>query len=115
MTFPFGETVVVYREVRDPVHGDITRGAQRTISGVALYPRTSTESQGPGTSNDLRTAIVTTGLTMLGPPGTVIDAHERVVAPDGTEWKVAGNPGRWRSPLTGWAPGDQIELERVEG
>lgn len=113
---PFGQAVTVYVEVRDARHGDITRGDERVVEGVAWWPRTSVEGSGtPGMGADLRTARLTTGLTMLAPPGHGITARHRVILPDGQEYRVEGAPGQWRSPLTGWSPGDQIELERVEG
>lgn len=35
--------------------------------------------------------------------------------PDGTRWRVSGDIERLRSPLTGWAPGCVIPVERVTG
>lgn len=108
MTFPFGQTVTVFREQRDRF-GDVTRVDERQIDGVAVAPRVSNEGGG-----DLRTAIVTTGLTMFAPPGHGLTAHHSVEI-DGVIYKVQGTPGRWTSPLSGWEAGDQVELDRTEG
>lgn len=108
MTFPFGQTVTVWLEDRDR-HGDITRTDERQLDGVAIAPRVSNEGGG-----DLRTAILTTGLTMYAPAGHGLTARHRVEVA-GVEYRVQGTPGSWASPLTGWAAGDQIELDRTEG
>jgi hypothetical protein len=108
VTFPFGQTVAVWLEDRDRF-GDVTRVDERVIDGVAIAPRVSNEGGG-----DLRTAILTTGLTMYAPPGHGLTARHRVEV-DGVEYRVQGTPGRWTSPLSGWAAGDQIELDRTEG
>jgi hypothetical protein len=108
VTFPFGQSVKVWREVRDRF-GDVTRVDERVLDGVAVAPRVSNEGGG-----DLRTAIITTGLTMFAPSGHGVSAHHRVEV-DGVVYRVQGTPGRWVSPLSGWEPGDQIELDRTEG
>lgn len=108
MTFPFGQTVQVFREVRDRF-GDITRVDERELDGVAIAPRVSNEGGG-----DMRTAVVTTGLTMYAPPGHGLTAHHSVEV-DGVVYRVQGQPASWRSPLTDWSAGDQIELDRTEG
>jgi len=107
VSFPHGETVTVWREITDKF-GDTTVVEQRTVAGCGVAPRTSTE-------DNAGRVRVTTGITLYAPPGSGITATSRVRLADGTTWRVAGDPGRWRSPLTGWSPGDQIELERVTG
>lgn len=113
--FLYGQRVQVYREESDR-HGDWTRVEERYVEGVFWWPRTSVEGSGiAGVGSDLRSARLTTGLTMVAPVDCGITARHRVVLPDGQEFRVEGSPGEWRSPFTGWAPGVQIELERVEG
>jgi hypothetical protein len=108
VTFPFGQTVQVFREDRNRF-GDVTRVDERELDGVAIAPRVSNEGGG-----DLRTATVTTGLTMYAPPDHGLTAQHSVEV-DGVVYRVQGSPGSWRSPLTDWAAGDQIELDRTEG
>ena len=111
MTPAFGETVTVWLEERDRF-GDVTVTGERTILGCAVAPRTSVEDVGSGSRPR---ATVTTGMTLYVPAGSGLTAQHRVRLADGTVWRVEGSPGRWRSPFTGWYPGDQIELERVTG
>lgn len=110
MSYPFGRTVSVLREDSNDF-GDDTLTLERTIEGVAVAPRTSVE---PG--QDRRTAAVTTGRTLYLPPGAEPPtAKHRVQFDDGSLWRVVGDPADWSNPLTGWAPGHQVEIERVEG
>jgi hypothetical protein len=109
MTFPYAETITVYREQRNRF-GDVTRADERRIEGVAFAPRTSSEAGG-----DMRTAVVRSGLTVYIPAVSGLTAQHRIVRADGTEWRVAGAAAQWRNPLTGWAPGEQVEVERVTG
>jgi hypothetical protein len=110
VTYPFGRDVTLYREDRNDF-GDPTLVLDRSITGVAVAPRTSTE---PG--QDRRTATVTTGLTLYLPPGAEPPtAQHTVELDDGSRWRVVGDPARWDNPLTGWEPGHQVEIERVEG
>ena len=111
MMFPFGEPITVWLEERDRF-GDVTVTGERTIAGCAVAPRTSSEDQGTG--NRPR-ASVTTGLTLYVPPGAGLTAQHRVRLANGSVWRVEGDVATWRSPLTGWHPGDQVELERVTG
>lgn len=113
--FPAGRSVLVWRETRDR-YGDAGREGERWLHGVSIAPRVSTEAGG-----DLRTATVSTGLTMLVPgaefdgvDGVWISAQHRVQVDDDV-YRVQGRPAVWSSPLTGWAPGVQVELEAVEG
>ena len=118
----FGRTVVVFREIRDDF-GDVTVEDEREVSGCAWYPRRSVEDVGGGSTiaANQRTGAgtgavqVSTGLTMLCPPGSGITATHRVRLPDGTVWQVLGEVGSWVSPLTGWTPGDTVELEQTTG
>lgn len=105
--FAFGQSVTVWDEITDRF-GDDTVTNERTVGGCAVAPRTSTE---PSSGR----VQVTTGVTLYCPPSAGIKATSRVRLEDGTVWRVAGDPGQWSNPLTGWYPGDQIELERVRG
>lgn len=113
MTFPFGQAVTVWLEVRDRF-GDVTVTDERTVTGCVVAPRTSTEGAN-ASERARRDATVTTGVTLYLPPGSGLTAQHRVQLADGTTWRVDGTPGRWMSPFTGWRPGDQIELTQVTG
>ena len=113
--FPYGLPVEVERATRDPVHGDVTYALVGTIEGCGWYPRTSDEN------NERRTATIV-GLTLYGPYGADIRSDDRVVLPDvparglsrrERTYRVDGEVGDWRSPLTGWEPGFEVNLERV--
>jgi hypothetical protein len=118
----YGRTVTVFREVRDDF-GDVTVQDERDIPGCAWWPRTSVEDFGGGSTlgGSVRTGAstgavqVSTGLTMMCPPGAGITATHRVRLPDDTVWVVVGAPGAWQSPLSGWMPGDTVELEQTTG
>jgi hypothetical protein len=118
MTFPFGRTVTVWREVQNRF-GDETVTEERTMSGCALYPTGSTEggdtARGGGEVGGDRSTLIVSELTMLCPPGSGITATHRVRLPDGSVWRVVGQPNSWLHPMTGWTPGEQVNLQRVQG
>ena len=109
--FPYGRTVVVFREVRNAV-GDVEQVDRSVIDGVSIAPRVSNEF-----GTDSRNAVVSTGLTMLvdDPEVAAQITPQHRVEVDGRVYRVQGSPARWQSPLTGWIPGTQVELDRVTG
>jgi hypothetical protein len=109
VTFPFGETVTVHRRAPRDDFGRPGAVTSHQIEGVALAPRRSEEGNTP-TRN-----TVTAGLVAFMPYDADIRATDTVERFDGTKWAVVGTPMRWRSPLTGWMPGTEVELERVTG
>ena len=111
MTFPFGRTVVAYRERRNAV-GEVTEVDRFEIDGVSIAPRVSNEF-----GTDSRNAVVTTGLTMLIADEVVAQriTPQHRISIDGVVYRVQGSPAMWQSPLTGWTPGTQVELDRVTG
>lgn len=44
-----------------------------------------------------------------------VQPADTLVLPDATRWRVTGDIERLRSPLTGWAPGCVIPVERASG
>lgn len=109
MTFPYGQSITVIPVTRD-AHGDETRGTPRTLHGVGVAPRASTE---PG--QDRRAAMTISGVSLYLPVDHGVTNLDVVVLADGTEWRVDGHPLPWSSPLTGWTPAAQADLTRVEG
>lgn len=112
MRLPHGITITLLRETRDRV-GDVTLTEDRTIPGCGWSPAVQGETDNTEVGG-ARTQTIT-GRTLYLPPDAGITATHRVRFPDGSVWEVVGEIGPWRSPLTGWAPGDQAELRRVTG
>lgn len=113
--FAFGDTVEIERGPEDE-HGDRQYAVVGTLEGVWWAPRYSNEN-----NDDRSTTIV--GLTLYGAYGADVRADDRVVLPNRTElpdareertYRVVGDRGDWRNPMTGWAAGSEIALERVE-
>lgn len=109
--FPYGETVVVHGRVDGPpdAYGQPTfTWADLEVPGAGIAPRAGSEGAGP----DRSTVIV--GLTAYLPAGTMIGPRDEVTV-RGERYVVDGEPGVWRSPLTGWQPGVEVALSRAEG
>lgn len=104
--------------------GDGPATADHTVAGCWIYTESSTELQaGRGTGNDGHDTI-TSKTVLIAPYGADITAVDELVAPAsepvppqyrGARFKVDGEPFPWRSPLTGWAPGVQVNLVEVRG
>lgn len=109
--FPHGETVTVLREQRDPATGVTTLVDDRDIEGCGWSP--SAQWQANAFARDDSYAEVGTGRALYTPPGSGLVTGRRVRFPDGTVWEVNSDAGQWRSPLTGWVPGDHVNLKRV--
>lgn len=107
MRFHYGITVTLLLQVEDRF-GDETTTEVGTITDCGWAPRTSTEDE------DGRSQVIR-GRVLYAPAGSGITAQHRVRFPDGSVWRVEGDIGPWRSPFTGWAPGDEVQLERVTG
>lgn len=107
---PFGEDVLQRRRVRDGFDddgNDIWTDVNTQLRGVAVWPRYSNEiQQGRDT--------VITGLSMFLPPDADIEPTDHFLI-RGTEYEVEGEPGFWRSALTGKERGVECALKRVTG
>ena len=116
------ETVIVVRPGGRDRHGDPSGDAtEHTITGVLVAPSQSSE--------DVTTGDQATSRWDLYPPvGADIRATDRVRRPavdpapaDGADmrhrapWVVVGDPSPWRSPWSGWAPGQVVRIERQTG
>ncbi|GAA0632186.1 hypothetical protein GCM10010174_61490 [Kutzneria viridogrisea] len=88
--------------------GDPLPFTTHTVEGCGFAPRTATEDV------DRRDTVIT-GLTLYAPAGADIRPTDRIVRVDGTVWEIAGEPGDWWTPLTGWHPGLEIAVTRVTG
>lgn len=109
--YPFGETVTVIRAgapTQDDYGNDVPGpNVETPVGGCAVWPRTSSE--------DVQGRLqVLEGLNVVAPYGTDVRPHDRVRV-RGVLYDVDGDPGEWRSPLTGTQAGVQIALTRVTG
>lgn len=112
----YGETVTLRRTATsgvDEYGNDVIVSEQTVVRNVAVWPRTSSGTTGGGeTLGDRDTVIV--GLTLLVPPGVLVTATDQVDV-RGKTYDVDGEPGVWRSYLTGYRAGTEVALRRVEG
>lgn len=111
MTFPDGETVTLVRRTRAPdpdqFGNDVYTTTQTDITGCVVWPRGSSEvPQGQDT--------VTSGLTVLLPPATAVEAVDAVIV-HGDRYEIDGEPAIYHSPFTGRDPGVEINLTRITG
>ncbi|GAA1455383.1 hypothetical protein GCM10009602_69580 [Nocardiopsis tropica] len=109
--FPLGETVVFLAagqagrdEMGLPVPGPVT---ETPVAGCAVWPRMSSEQ-------DQGREQVVIGLVVFVPPGVEVPSADTARV-RGTVYEVDGEPGFFRSPLTGHASGTQVTLKRVTG
>lgn len=116
MEFPHGETVIVRRgrAVVDPYSGEVERidfddPIDTPYEGCAVGPRVTSEPAIPG-----ETPVLTEGTVFSPHVDMDVTARDRLVI-RGREWDIEGEPFLWRSPLSGWTPGLQINVTRREG
>lgn len=113
--FAFGETVTVLRgtPVIDPYSGEETgtdwsNPTPTPFPDCGVAPRLT-----PETPASDRTMIVE-GCTVYMPYGTDILATDRAMV-RGDTYEVDGDVGVWRNPFTGWEPGIEVNLKKVNG
>ncbi len=110
-----GETVVRQRARKaiDPYSKQETKRDwsdpdELPIEGVAIAPSSSVET----TTDDRRT--VTTSMSLYGPPGMDVLSKDRIVARSGV-WEVEGEVADYLNAFTGWNPGSEFAIRKVEG
>ena len=110
-----GETVVRERRrlVPDAYSGEETRADwtdpdELEIEGVAIAPGTSME-----TRTENRT-LTTSGMSLYGQPGMDVLPQDRIRARSGL-WEVDGEVADYRNAFTGWNPGVEFTLKKVNG
>lgn len=109
--YPAGVVVTFIRPgapTQDAYGNDVPGAATETdVAGCAVWPRTSDE--------DVQGRMqVTQGLNVVAPYGTDVRPQDQARV-GGVLYDVDGDPGDWRSPLTGTRAGVQISLTRVTG
>lgn len=105
------ETVTVLRGGRDR-NGDPTGGSSHTLTGCVVQPR-----DGNGTGGNELTAnqdTVITGLSLWAPADADLLPTDRITY-RGLDYDVEGQPGVYRSFVTGAAVGVYAALRRVTG
>lgn len=116
MRFPHGVTIIRVQPGEKPDHHghtrpDWTHPIRTEIPGCAIYP---SAGGGQPESGEVGRTIVTQQFTVLMPPGTVLNAEDRVEWA-GETFNVIGHSFNWVSPFTGWNPGAQATIQRREG
>jgi hypothetical protein len=113
VTVAHGDTVTLLRtEVagRDRYGNDILQTTGTDIPGVAVWPR---GARANGEDTNARDQVII-GITALIPPGVTVASTDRIRW-RGNEYEVDGEPGMWRSYLTGFEGGTEVALLRVTG
>jgi hypothetical protein len=110
VTTPLVPHPVLVRETVDR-HGDVIDTEQIILDAMIAAPRATAE---PLTDR----AMVVTTRTLYGtlPVGVVVLASDKFELPgESGRWRVVGDAFDWTHPFSGWAPGVEIALERVDG
>jgi hypothetical protein len=114
MPLTYGETLRLLHagtptldEYGNDVPGAVTA---QIVPGCTVWPATATT--GTETVGELNSVIV--GLVAFLPPGVMLTPADQIVV-RGALYEVDGEPGWWRSYLTGTQAGTQVTLRRVEG
>lgn len=111
MDFPYGEAVTRLRardrlDEYDETVEDWQSPYQLWIPQVAAWPTIESETLEPGRDR------VTGQWTLAMPFNIDIKSGDRVIF-HGETWNVEGEPIVWRSPFTGWAPGQSVQIVRM--
>jgi hypothetical protein len=111
VSFPSGEVATIIRPgppTRDDYGNDVPGPDVETdYAGCAVWPRVSSEDE------QARDQIIE-GLNVLFPVGADVLSTDRVRV-RGETFHVDGDPGIYRSPLTGTELGPQVSLTKVTG
>lgn len=109
--WPAGETATVLRPgptTQDPYGNDVPgEDTETTYQGCAVWPRVSSEDV------QARDQVID-GLYVLFPAGADVQATDRIRV-RGEVYLVDGEPGLYRSPMTGTTVGPQVSLTRIIG
>lgn len=102
MTFPYGGVSVTVQRASYDRYNDPTYTDHHDIPNAFVYSVSSVESG----------LAVTDRRAMIVPSGSDVQPTDRIKV--GTViFQVKGLPEDWVHPLTGWAPGMEVSLERV--
>jgi len=102
VTFPYGGTTVTVQRASYDRFNDPTYTDHHQIADAIHWPRSSVEEG----------LVVTDHRGMVVPLGSDVLPTDRIKIGEDV-YQVKGNPEEWQHPLTGWAPGMELFLERV--
>lgn len=112
MMFPFGETIVVYRDVTGTdAYGDespVGTTTTNTITQVGVFVSSSILTFEPGRSETVTTA------TVFAPADADIRSGDRFYY-SGRWWVATSHAMPRRNPFTGWEAGSEAVFRLVEG
>ena len=99
-----------YQEGAEDAHGNPVEGwgSVEYVDVYSIAPTSSTEPSSTG-----REAVIT-GLSVLAPVGTDIDAKDRAVWRD-EEYTIEGDLADWTIGPFSFKPGVQFNLKKVDG
>ncbi|WP_372663549.1 hypothetical protein [Amycolatopsis kentuckyensis] len=100
--------VVTVRRYQLDRFGDRQLLATFQVGGCIFAPRSTSED------ND-RSTTVEADAELYVPAYAGIEASDEVEFEDGTAYQVNGQPERWESPWSNWAPPDVVSLKRKTG
>lgn len=112
---PYGETL--YRQRRRLVMDEYSQEEtlpdwsnpdELPLEGAAIAPSTSTKTR------TVDRTIVQTSMSLYTAPGEDVRPEDRIRATSGI-WQVKGEVANWTHPSTGWRPGAEFSVEKVEG
>lgn len=115
MRYPHGETVVLHsRQVvgEDDYGNDVYAEVDTTVVGVAVWPRIAAVAAGIELVQAQQQVV--SGLWMMLPAEHDPSAVDEITV-YGRRYEIEGEPGRYRSPISGTDAGSQLALRRVTG
>lgn len=112
---PHGETL--YRQRRRLVMDEYSQGEtladwthpdELPLEGAAIAPSTSTKTR------TVDRTVIQTSMSLFAAPGVDVRPEDRIRTAAGV-WQVKGEVANWTNPFTGWRPGAEFTVEKVEG
>jgi hypothetical protein len=122
MTYPFpygGITVTVERPTFDRFN-DATYVEHHTIPDCIEFPSGSTEAAPNVGISDLRSLLIPAGSDVLAidrivfhQPGSLTPPAAGTALRRANTYQVIGRPKDWIHAMTGWHPGQTVDLEKI--
>lgn len=108
MDFPHGEPISVVTRTasgqRDSA-GNVTKPVESTVTYTGAFD--------PAIGFDQQSGQVSSQPQAYLPFNAAVSSSSVLVI-RGKRYEVDGEPAPWRNPFTGWSPGVQVPLRRVE-
>lgn len=110
MTTPAVGHPVLVRETTDR-HGDVVTTTRIVLDAMIAAPRDTAEPL-----DDRAQTVTRRTLYGVLPQGIVVEPTDEFELPgEPGRWTVQGDTFDWTHPWSGWAPGAEIQIERVTG